>query len=421
MRLQLTEMASFLRDTSVASSRTAGRTPSDRFATPVAGATNGYEDVLMTDAHENGARKRRFIVAIDYGTTNSSASFAIINQGQRELLREQIMTIGNFPNDPLRRLRVGNEFRKSNEVASEVWYPDELVINDDVFEYYSRTAHAGEEPDRNLGDFNTEDLASGAQGNGGQTSGTQTNRAHANWHANESTGGDADGDKSGDDPEEPVQEEPVRELYWRDVPACIRWGFEASPFSLQSNPGSLSRRNTPIKWAKLQLASDRKLKGEYWKKTRDTLNSLRYWKRKIVRKELDFITDFLICFFRHVKLQLQLLDEGALREDDDVEIVMCVPVNWSTRASRLMESAMSVAMRSSRLGTTATGTVEKIYDLTEAEAAAAYVLAEDYGIRVSLTELSIEEKAEKLAWEHNRPPRCRRWYGRCDHIRSQQH
>jgi len=336
-------MAPFLRDPSVASSATLRSTPIGRTPAPTpssAHATAGSEDVCMTDADSTAAGRanRRFIVAIDYGTTNSSASYAIPDN-PLELRREQVQYITNYPKDPLTDLLPASIHQNSsNEVPSEVWYPDEDVQNADPFRY--------DIADARIVDTEADD---------------DENYEHVN--ENEETA-----DRAWERPK----------TYWRDVPDTVRWGFDAHPSATYSNASEfLNNRNSPIKWAKLQLA-DGKLRAGYPMKTRKSYNALKY--HRVVRKELDFITDFLTCLFKHIKTELQ--NKHDLQDDEPVEMVLCVPVIWSCKARRDMHAAMAVAMKNSELGTTRSGCVEDLFIVSEPEAAAAYVLDEEYDIMV---------------------------------------
>ena len=306
-------MAPFLRDRSIASS----------------------EDVCMTDADSATAghgANRRFIVAVDYGTTNSSASYAILD-GTLELCRDQIRNITNYPKDPLiDLLPVSVRQNSNNEVLSEVWYPDEHIQNADPFGC-------------NTADTKTDD-------------------------------GNYEHDNENEDTANRAQEEP--NTYWRDVPHAVRWGFDAQPSATYSNASEfLDHRNSPIKWAKLQLAND-KLRAGYTMKTRKSYYALR--RRGVVRKELDFITDFLTCLFKHIKTELQ--NKHDLQDDEPVEMVLCVPVIWSCKPRRDMHAAMAVAMKNSGLGTTRLSCVDDLFIVSEPEAAAAYVLDEEFDIMV---------------------------------------
>lgn len=292
----------------------------------------------MTDAGTVAAgncSKRWFIIAVDYGTTNSSASYAIANNS-RDLRREQVQYITNYPNDPVTEdpcLQIS-----SNEVPSEVWYPNEEIRNANPFGYNIAGTWIGDggvDEEENIeNDFEDQQASNRGQGRS--------------------------------------------KTYDRIVPAITRWGFDAQPSATFSKASEfLSYRNSPIKWAKLQLASGQ-LRTGYPMKTRKSFNVLR--RHGIVRKELDFITDFLTCFFKHIKAILE--ENHELNCNDVVEMVLCVPVIWSCKARRDMHAAMAVAIKNSGLGTTSAGCVDNLFIVSEPEAAAAYVLDEEYEIMV---------------------------------------
>lgn len=294
-------------------------------------------DVEAGCAGATSQTDRRFIIAIDYGTTNSSASYAIVSNDTQDLSRGNVRTISNFPAGPFRdpRRRLDQQIL-SDEVPSEVWYPEEEI------------KHQLGLDDFVIGEEDAQELEVGEQ-----------------EQESDSLNGQATG-----------QNKRKAKTYWRTHPANVRWGFEARPsHALSAASDFLNHRNSTVKWAKLQLADpDAYQKKGYPPQTRKAFNTLRY--HGIVRKELDFITDFLTCFLKHIKQELQMAH--GLREDESVEMVLCVPVCWSCKARRDMQAATIVAMKNAGLGTS-----ESLYNMfmvTEPEAAAAYVLDDKYDL-----------------------------------------
>ena len=336
-------MPPFSRDQSVASSATIGRTPgrSEAPNPSLANPTADSEDIPMPDAEDTAADchgGRRFIVAVDYGTTNSSASYAIVDDTTQVLDREHVHCIANFPEDPLFDPSRPPRFRNhSNEVPSEVWYPGDDIT--DAIPFYDRAETSIANPESSMDEGNE------GENPNGETEGQDRKRA---------------------------------KTYWRDVPDVVRWGFDARPSLQYSNAsGFLSKRNAPVKWAKLQLA-DNPIKAGYPVQTRKSYNVLKH--HRIVRKELDFITDFLTRLFQHIKKELQ--DNHDLQDGELVEMVLSVPVIWSCKGRRDMYAAVLVAMKNANLGVGRSGHVEDLFDVPEPEAAAAYVLDGDYDIMV---------------------------------------
>lgn len=290
----------------------------------------------MTDVE-----KRRFIIGVDYGTAYSSASYAVVYGDSRELGRSDIRHITNFDDDPFDQDRYSSP---SKDVASVVWYPDEEVRNADPLSYDTaeeRMAHI------------------------------QIDHQETSWPVEEDEESVAYIGENGEHTNQQMKSPP----YSRNTPDTVRWGFGAQPSSRLSNASEfLSKRNSPIQWAKLQLA-DGKFRAGYSQKSQKSFYALR--SSSVVTKELDFITDFLTCFFKHIKKELR--EKEDLLDDEPVEMVLCVPVCWSCKARRKMYDAMSMAMKQSGLGADC---IDDMYMVHEPEAAAAYFLGEESDIMV---------------------------------------
>jgi len=341
-------MAPFARETSIASSATLGHRARRRAQAPAPSssrATAGSEDVCMTDVETvsvDPRMNRRFIVGIDYGTTNSSASYAIVHGDAQELSRSDIHHITNFDSDPFEEDPFSSP---SKEVPSVVWYPEEKVRTEDPLSYNS--AHER----RVRMEIEDQENSESVEEDGEREEGVGANGEHTNH-----------------------KEKPS--YYSREVPENMRWGFEGQPSSTFSNASEfLNARNSPIQWAKLQLA-DKKYRAGYSKRSQRSFYTLR--SASVVRVELDFITDFLTCFFKHIKKELH--ENEGLQDNEPVEMILCLPVLWPSKARRRMYEAMSIAMKTSGLGANYIDDISMLY---EPEAAAAYVLSDGFDMMVS--------------------------------------
>ncbi|KAK8876951.1 Hsp70 chaperone protein [Apiospora arundinis] len=303
------------------STATLGRTPGagERYSTPLP-----YPRV--DDEEELG---KKLIIAIDFGTTYSCVSYAAIHEGERPeyLNRDRIMSIENYPND--QDPDAASPMKK--QVPTELMYPKTAGFR----------AKEGL-PDMEDGDEPQEDVA-GLD--------------------------DADGDIDMAEADDKTDEQYIEELLL-DNSETLNWGYSVhesqSLPKMHSNPS-----NKPLSRFKLLLDTS-PMTEEVRHNLKDTVESLQ--KRKIIKKPLQLIADFLTCLLRHTKEELA--DQGY---DDSwpLEMVLCVPAIWTQKACRDMQSALAVAMeKTSFKGVDIqNNSIENLFIVSEPEAAAAYVLA----------------------------------------------
>ncbi|KAH8685484.1 hypothetical protein BGZ60DRAFT_365995 [Tricladium varicosporioides] len=98
-------------------------------------------------------------------------------------------------------------------------------------------------------------------------------------------------------------------------------------------------------------------------------------KKEVVREVADLIRDYLEQLFIHTKAELQGLK--LLRNNTSIELVLCVPAVWPAKACRIMQTAMFEAVQLSGLGSWMNNRLDNLFIVSEPEAAAACVLAED--------------------------------------------
>jgi hypothetical protein len=98
-------------------------------------------------------------------------------------------------------------------------------------------------------------------------------------------------------------------------------------------------------------------------------------KSRLIKQDTDVISDYLEQLFKHTKDELRRLNEYS--SSIPIEFVLCVPAVWPSRACRVMQAAMSAAAERSELGSLVNGSLDNLFIISEPEAAAACVLAED--------------------------------------------
>lgn len=89
----------------------------------------------------------------------------------------------------------------------------------------------------------------------------------------------------------------------------------------------------------------------------------------------DVISDYLVQLFAHTQSQLQ--SSGVLNLDLDLELVLCVPALWPSKACRIMQAAMATAAERTGLGHLTNKSLSNLFIISEPEAAAACILEED--------------------------------------------
>jgi hypothetical protein len=113
--------------------------------------------------------------------------------------------------------------------------------------------------------------------------------------------------------------------------------------------------------------------------------------RSLKRNELiqdmnDIYTHYLTHLLENAREQLE--EKGELEDDPSVEFILCVPAKWPIKGSRVLQHAMEKAVKDAGFGKQALDSVSNLFLVTEPEAAAACVLAENRNkIYVSCTRL----------------------------------
>lgn len=289
-------------------------------------------DVEMLDAAAPPGRltsDKRFIVAIDFGTTFSSISFLALprdtwrnDELNAHMYLDEIQSIVNYPDEP----RFGLLARRK-EVPTEIWYPKKAYLDQTLLGARSRPS----------GIIIIDDL-------------DDDQRHSRNRVPDEDT--DMETDEDADDEEN-------KDTFWGyEVQNQLRFpdtnrnqNRRMSRFKLLLDESDLTRQ------VRLDLEPN-------WKELK---------RKKIIKDKEDVIADYLKYLFSHAKDEL--VNGHDFSDACPVEFVLCVPPIWTPKASRIMQKNMERAIRESGFGSVENDSVDNLFIVSEPEAAAAYVLA----------------------------------------------
>lgn len=277
----------------------------------------------------------RLIVAFDFGTTFSSVAYARVNE---ETSRDtvgltDVRCIAKYPDDrPPSGVTFGWEPRE--DVPSELWYslPPKHIQPGHQSTQISEGESMNEDP--TLSDASSQFSCSFPE----------------------------DADSLGN-------EEDIGDDRGRSNP--LFWGF-----GVQKH---LKNIDIP-KDGKRRLTRFKLMLDENSNKTEDLraelLPVIKNLKRlRLIKQNTDVIGDYLKQLFEHTKSELQRLNEYSV--NIPIEFVLCVPAVWPSKACRIMQEAMNNAAKRSELSSLVNDSLDNLFIVSEPEAAAACVLAED--------------------------------------------
>jgi hypothetical protein len=295
-------------------------------------------DVDMAEAEPATEESpNQLVVAFDFGTTFSSVAYARVSEMMpRDALGiTNVKCIARYPDDrPQPGVTFGWEPRE--DVPTELWYS--LPPPKQRQSGHQTLQSSGEESmdeDPNLSDASSDLSCS---------------------YPNDAENPENEHSNTGED-------------YGRSTP--LVWGFGVQKQLKKIDiPKDGIRRLTRFK---LMLDEDGKATEHIRAELSGILKSLK--KSKMIKQDTDIISDYLEQLFRHTKDELQRLNEYS--DITPVELVLCVPAVWSSRACRVMQAAMSTAAKRSKFGNLVNGSLDNLFIISEPEAAAASVLAED--------------------------------------------
>ena len=291
------------------------------------------EDVEMQNADTETTQQtlsKHFTIAIDFGTTFSSVSFVALDSSEtkRRIHLNQICSIEQYPDAPT------EHYESRREVPTESWYP-RIALRGDVVDEEPLARVAALTPDRSSEDENDRDEHGPPPVTKDDTPPNLI-------------------DEGSDD-------EDSREYFWG-------YGVQKQ----LKYPDTNRAKSRRIARSKL-LLDESPLTASVRTDLRPSLNQLK--RLKLIKNESDIIADFLEHLFRHTKAQL-IMSHG-FHDDCTIEFVLCVPAMWTQKACRTMQTAMAVAISRSGFGNLHNGSVDNLFIVSEPEAAAACVLADN--------------------------------------------
>ncbi|RSM15778.1 hypothetical protein CDV31_004879 [Fusarium ambrosium] len=267
----------------------------------------------------------RCIISVDFGTTASAVSTVKIPRGcsPDSIDPSSIRSIGNFPEVAMVCRRDDPMWYK---VPTEVIYPSNS-------RYYNQEAIIPQRSTDNEGDIPMRDQ-------------------------NHDSDDESDDEGLADD--------------WQS----FRWGYQVG--HLWSMPTAHNNDITcPL--ARFKLLLD---KSKTTKPVRahlgKTLKPLRL--KRVIRTDYQPITDFLSHLLAHTKSELA---EQGVDDSWQFEVVLCVPAIWDPEALRIMQTCLALAMdRAEFPGVdTENNSIERLFIVSEPEAAATYMMSQKCGFR----------------------------------------
>jgi hypothetical protein len=286
---------------------------------------------------------KRFIVAIDFGTTYSSVSFLALprDTGTNEKLNahtymDEIQSIVNYPDEPRFEYLASRK-----EVPTEILYTKKSYLDQTLLE--------------------------------------ATNRP-----SNIITIGDLDGDQKHNkdqDPDDDVDMETDEDADNEENKDTF-WGYEVQKQLQYSDTNR--NQNRSMSRFKL-LLGESNLTRQVRLDLESNIKELK--RKKIIKEKEDVITDYLKYLLSHVKNEL-IRDHG-FSNACPVEFVLCVPPIWTPNASRIMQKCLEIAIRKSGFGSVENDSVDNLFIVSEPEAAATYVLASTTTVLVSREPLPV--------------------------------
>ncbi|KAJ4186910.1 hypothetical protein NW755_007643 [Fusarium falciforme] len=156
----------------------------------------------------------------------------------------------------------------------------------------------------------------------------------------------------------------------------FRWGYQVD--HLWSIPTAHSNKMTcPLARFKLLLdksATTKPVRAHLGKSLRPLCNS------KVIRNHYQPITDFLSHLLAHAKSELA---KQGVDESWQFEVVLCVPAIWDPKALRIMQTCLALAMDRAKFPgvDTENNSIERLFIVSEPEAAATYMVSQNCGFR----------------------------------------
>ncbi|KAH7378746.1 hypothetical protein BKA66DRAFT_610262 [Pyrenochaeta sp. MPI-SDFR-AT-0127] len=293
------------------------------------------DDSMETDPISN-VHEDRIVIAIDFGTTFSSVAYTILPKGMRaeDVNVRRVKCIGNYPGyDPLPGIQEPRQ-----DVPTELWYDEERLRPQR--DHFSNAAHDEEQ-------------------------------SHSENEPSDSDDGPSEGEESqfeDDGGREAKVSTPEKKVHTSGVTQY--WGFGVQQrLSLTQIPRDDAR---PLSRFKLNL-DEKKETEDVRADLKDILKALT--RKRIIKSPTDIYAHYLTHLLKHTKEQLILSNE--LHPHMLIQFVLCVPAKWPMNACRIMQIALEEAVKQAGFGEQANHSVHNMFMISEPEAAAECILAEE--------------------------------------------
>lgn len=282
--------------------------------------------------------KKHFIVAVDFGTTFSSVSIYCQRDGQSDIDPSQINSIGNYPG-------IRSTWSQGpSEVPTQSWYPRNMSHRESLENEINIVDEDDSDEAHVVGD--DEQMTDSHVQNGDHDDSSHIDRGEDVMDVEDDEYGFGDDDLT-------------FERYY--------WGYEVSKI-LAANDTHREQSRYIIR-SKL-LLDDSKHTKHIRKQLSTTVKELRA--RKIIRDDTDIIANFLAHLLGHTKSQIEY--QYGYNQDSSIEFVLCIPVVWTEKARRRMQSAMIRGLRESEFIENSNHKAPNLFIVTEPEAASTLVL-----------------------------------------------
>jgi hypothetical protein len=277
--------------------------------------------------------QKRFILAVDFGTTFSSVAYVQLD--------------GTMPNTPLglENVKCITRYPSDRSAPRDGWQPREDVPTE---LWYNLAGSAEREPSHNLGVRLTDDDS------------VLENIPEIDL-----------GSDSSSESESELEPETERKEEEPRTSGTRFWGFEVQ-LQLQRTDQPKNGMKRVARF-KLMLDEGNTLTAPIRGEIEPVLRNLR--RSKLIDKDMDVISDYLTELFTHTRNELRKTPD--FNENIPIEFVLAIPAVWPSKACRTMQTAMSAAVQRSGLGYRGKESLANLFIVSEPEAAAGYVLAED--------------------------------------------
>lgn len=285
-------------------------------------------------------QRSKFILAVDFGTTYSTVSYAKVDYGieAASLGVNDIQCIDDYT-----KAAGGSDARansRKDNVPTEILYLGPATSASDVLDSDSASECSS-----------LMDTTPGTTQNHRQIRRTGRKRAKKRSTKNSRNASQS--------------------KWTRPAGISLKWGFSVQ--DMQRYPEELQsyQSSETVKLIKLSLGDEAE---HLTLKRRELAEQIqRLQSRQFVRDRDHVLQDYLTRLLHHAKCKLR--KEAGLQDHSKLEFVLCVPVSWSEGACRIMHDAMAGAIQNCRLEDLAENIISDLFIVSEPEAAAQFVLA----------------------------------------------